>query len=120
MTPVLKALVTAQRAGFDAPKCVTCHGSGRTKGPVLDWSCEACCATGLDASNPEMLSGRAMLHLFKRNHVIFHHEVDPMFPSQVYWGPKDWPIDSARCDMSTEGLAIALLELVSRRELYYK
>lgn len=66
MTPLLEALQAASKVGFDAPVCDKCEGRGRYY-CCPEHPCDWCDATGLDASDPEKLIGRAMMWLWSRN-----------------------------------------------------
>ncbi len=104
MTPLLQALTDAAKAGFDAPECPDCYKSRH---------CPACRGTGLDASDPERLIGRALLALlpiepqFKRHGILrgpVIHLGDPDCPATV----------SGHHDGTPTSLATALLRLVAR------
>lgn len=121
MRELLTALVAASKVGFDAPGCAPCQGT------ALDWvscsgdaclpvrgclacpQCRHCSGTGLDASDPEKLIGRAESWLLARGLDI-----------KVTWQALDvfTLVDPdgyhERHDGTPAGLATAILRLVAR------
>lgn len=114
MTELLTALVAASRVGFDAPGCQFCSGYGVDPETGHDpYPCSACHATGLDASDPERLIGRAMMVL---------HLVEPQFKRHGMFGGPVVHIGDPECPATVSGyydgtpasLATAMLRLVAR------
>ncbi len=110
MTPILQALTDAARVGFDAQPCRSCP----YRGPAAVGPCSVCEGTGLDASDPERLIGRAERWLLAR-------ESYPRiwtFPASVvyFWtdaSGKERDV-SALHDNTAGSHATALLRLVAR------
>lgn len=135
MNELLTALVAAAKVGFDAPKCGGCprHAvnefgdcahwckSCLPEGPLV---CAHCSGTGLDASDPEKLIGRAMGWLRERKeHVLAPWDtgevelvrINPENLMEFYGHGREavWERHEAH-DGSPVGLATALLRLVAR------
>ena len=131
MNELLTALQAAAKAGFDAPKCNMCNGAasvavrscwmcedyGRDHAhdcepPPSSKPCARCHATGLDASDPERLIGRAAGWLLKRKHypAIHTYLVNVCFVNYTEVGDM-LELDQAH-DGTPAGLATALLRFV--------
>jgi hypothetical protein len=115
MNELLQALTDAAKVGFDAPRCRPCIERPVTRFtfsgeplPNLVY-CPVCHATGLDASDPERLIGRAMVWLLARG-----------LEAKVTWHTLDVftladPDDYHEChDNTPTGLAAVLLRIVAR------
>lgn len=124
MTPTLEALQSAAKAGFDAPECLDCMGRGGFATPDGEgWHhCFTCHATGLDASDPERLIGRAMAWLQHKGATNTARRDDdwhaPPFKVDFTWPtcvglPCSVTITEAH-DGTLTGLAAAMLRLVAR------
>lgn len=112
MTPLLEALQAASKVGFDAPVCDKCEGRGRYY-CCPEHPCDWCDATGLDASDPEKLIGRAMMWLADRNSVTLYGSPVVLKPS-VFLGHQYTPDHEEDHDRTETGIATALLRLVAR------
>ena len=122
MTPLLQALTDATKAGFDAPLCSDCRGNAAWAGIDGEgwYECPACHATGLDASDPYGLAGRAhvwletracdVLHRWATNEVIVSWEV----PTSTLPPGTTPPEHVERHNSTPESRATALLRLVAR------
>lgn len=139
MTPLLEAAVAAREVGFDAPRCLNCQwcetcmsrafpfecdpacedcgGSGLR--PVSDEDtglCVDCDSTGLDASDPEHLIGRAQDWLLSK----YAHPNLSLFPKTAHFTIHSSAYGSVvrleheNHDGTPAGLATALLRLVAR------
>ena len=110
MNELLQALQAAANAGFDAPPCNDCHGNAAWAGIDGEgwYECPACHATGLDASDPERLIGRAMADLHCNRRMSLHR-IGADIDSDLIKLP---PMDD---DGDRQGeFATALLRLVTR------
>ena len=101
MTPLLQALADGAKVGFDAPLCTAsyCHDGAE---------CPDCGLTGLDASDPYGLIGRAFAWLVDRG------LLDSSRHMQTW---SDWnggPKFHEEHDRTPTSLATALLRLVAR------
>lgn len=124
MTPLLEALCDAAKVGFDAPKCRRCDGCGQVQGEYTGYFrlCSLCHATGLDASDPERLIGRAhawfhdnacdVLHRWPTNEVRAFRDI----PIRLIPNGATPPEYVERHDGTPTGLATALLRLVARTD----
>lgn len=122
MTPLLDALVAAQKVGLDAPVCAACLGrSVAPPNPGFEkFGCHRCDATGLDASDPERLIGRADMWLHGRacdvlrrwatNEVVVSWSI----PASALAPGATPPGHLEPHDGTPTGLATALLRLVAR------
>ncbi len=124
MTPLLQARPDAVRVGFDAPKCQACDGAGELADETRTYvrNCCRCHATGLDASDPYGLMGRAMVWLWSHE----RNATDAEYPNisaairdaETGCGMRglklvdDYKFE--RHDGTPTGLATALLRLVAR------
>jgi hypothetical protein len=120
MTLLLEALTAAAKVGFDAPKCGRCDGHPHSYPATYGMECPPCSGTGLDASDPFGLIGRALgwlelracdvLHRWPTNEVIVYWDVPvgAMPPGQVARELVE------RHKSTPESRATALLRLVAR------
>jgi hypothetical protein len=119
MTPLLQALTDAAKVGLDGPKCAACYGNGSNFSGHLfdDIACKWCHATGLDASDPERLIGRAMVWLESEMHqVTFTQRValSRNLPNTVQTNHTTLGARKEHHDGTPTGFATALLRLVAR------
>ncbi len=132
MTPLLQALTDAARAGFDAPKCGKCRGTGASMTdtcwrcadfgwdherecdpPPKSEPCAKCHGTSLDASDPERLIGRALIALLPIEPQFNRHGI--LRGPVIHLGDPDCPATvSGHHDGTPTSLATALLRLVAR------
>lgn len=121
MTPLLEAAVAAREVGLEMPKCDRCEGRGRYH-CCPEHLCDWCDATGLDASDPERLIGRAMMWLWSRNSNITDAEYPNISAAardaETGCGMRGLKLFGyyrfERHDGSPTSLATALLRLVAR------
>lgn len=135
MSELLKALQAAAAVGFDAPRCGKCpRHAVNEHGDCASWCraclpdgpspCPHCHATGLDASDPERLIGRALFCLHKRNeHVLLPWDtatvetvrINPENFMEYYGHDREAVAEREEVhDGTPTGLATALLRLVAR------
>lgn len=115
MNELLTALVAATKVGFDAPKCSSCE-DGEIESGELAWGypCANCHATGLDASDPERLIGRALRYLIGNDWTVIQGPFDTIaHPWMLKW-PDENAGEKEPHDGTPAGLATALLRLVAR------
>jgi hypothetical protein len=126
MSPLLEALQAAVKAGFDAPACKDrwCRGGRQHWLDREQTICRTCEGTGLDASDPYGLIGRALVRLRQTGtHVLLPWDTGEVETVWLHAGSNDpWhshdreakPEDSEPHDGTPTGLATALLRLVAR------
>lgn len=124
MNELLNALQAAAKAGFDAPKCRACGGNGSNFSARTfdDIACKRCKETGLDASDPFGLIGRAMMWLWSQKRNVTDDEYPNISAAirdaETGCGMRGLKLvdDYAvkRHDGTPTGIATALLRLVAR------
>ena len=126
MNDLLAALVAASKAGFDAPRCGWCIPDDAPEGN--EWSqgsrqrCVHCLTTGLDASYPFGLIGRAMGWLWGQKRNVTDDEYPNISAAirdaETGCGMRGLKLVDdyvvKRHDGTPTGLATALLRLVAR------
>lgn len=118
MNELLTALVAAAKAGLDAPRCPFCTDGLRVihspedatfLRPSEELPCSTCHNTGLDASDPERLIGRAESWLLARG-----LDIKVTWRTLDVFTLADPDGYHEQHDSTPAGLAIALLRLVAR------
>lgn len=125
MSPLLEALVAASKVGFDAPRCSFCTSGTRVdhfswpsvnSGKATVLKCAACRGTGLDASDPERLIGRAEQWLMSK----YQHPRLESYPTTTHFSIHGSAygvvvrLEHESHNRTPEGRATALLRLVAR------